>query len=82
MALRRRGRNLIVRVRVAKGSGRLRVLVRQGRRQARLHRRHRGHLYRYATKLPRRGRWTITVRLAGSGTWADRRLPKRTIHVR
>lgn len=82
MALRHHGRTLVVRVRVAKGSGHLRVLVRQGRRQARLHRRHRGHLYRYAAKLPRRGRWTVTVRFAGSGAWADRRLPARTIRVR
>ena len=41
-----------------------------------------GTLHRYTARLPRRGRWTISVRFAGAAGWADRRLPRRTVRVR
>jgi hypothetical protein len=82
VSLRKRGRRLVVRVRVLRGRGALRVEVRRGRREARLRHRHHGGLHRYVGKLPRRGRWTITVRFAGADGWADRRLPRRVVRVR
>jgi uncharacterized protein YkwD len=82
VALHRRGRRLVVGVRLARGSGRVRVAVRQRGRRAYARRRHRGDLYRFVARLPRRGRWTISVRFDGRGHWRDRRLRPRTIRVR
>ena len=54
----------------------------EGSRKARLGHRSEGTLHRYTARLPRRGRWTISVRFAGAAGWADRRLPRRTVRVR
>ena len=82
MTVRKHGRRLVIRVRVLRGRGALRVAVSRGHRRAHLRHRHSGALHRYATKLPRRGRWTISVRFAGAGDWTDRRLPRRVVRVR
>ena len=82
VSLRKRGRRLVVRVRVVRGRGALRVAVRRGRHEARLRHHRHGGLHRYVAKLPRRGRWTISVRFAGASGWADRRLPRRVVRVR
>jgi uncharacterized protein YkwD len=80
--LRRNGRRLTVRVRLLEGRGRLRVAVRQGGRRAHLRARRRGPLLRATTRLPRRGRWKVTVRFTGAQGWADRRLPARWVRAR
>ena len=81
VSLRKRGRRLVVRVRVLRGRGALRVAVRRGHREARLRHHHHGGLHRYVAKLPLRGRWTISVRFAGANGWADRRLQPRVVRV-
>ena len=83
MKLHRHGRRLVVAVRLAKGRGRVHVSVRSGRKHAHLRRvRGGGRLHRYVARLPRRGHWTIAVRLDGTKGWRDRALRKRTIRVR
>jgi uncharacterized protein YkwD len=82
VSVHRHGRRLAVAVRLAKGRGRVHVAVRQRGRRAHLRRHRAGSLYRYVARLPRRGRWTITVRFSGRGAWRDRTLPKRTVRVR
>jgi hypothetical protein len=82
MSLRKHGRRLVVRIRVLRGRGALRVAVSHGPRRAHLRHRHAGSLHRYTARLPRRGRWTISVLFAGRGDWTDRRLPRRAVRVR
>jgi uncharacterized protein YkwD len=82
LSLTRRGRRLLIRVRVAEGRGRLRVAVRRGRRSAKLRHRRSGELHRYVARLGRRGRWTVAVRFDGAAGWADARLRKRVVRVR
>jgi uncharacterized protein YkwD len=80
--VRRHGRRLRVVVRLLEGRGRLRVVVRQRQRRARVRGRQRGAVLRARTRLPRRGRWKIVVRLDGRRRWADRRLRPRSVVVR
>ena len=82
MKLRKHGRRLVIRVRVVRGRGALRVAVSRGHRRAHLRHRRSGALHRYAARLPRRGRWTISVRFSGVAGWSDRRLPLRAVRVR
>jgi hypothetical protein len=82
LAVRRHGRRLAVAVRLARGRGRLHVAVRQRGHRAHLRRHRAGTLYRYVARLPRRGRWTITVRFSGRGPWRDLSLPRRSVRVR
>jgi uncharacterized protein YkwD len=82
MRVHRRGRRLVVAVRVAKGRGHVHVSVRRGHELARLRHARRGRLHRYVARLPGAGRWTIAVRLNGTGGWRDRALPKRSVRVR
>jgi uncharacterized protein YkwD len=80
--LRRRGRRLIVVVRLVEGRGRVGVAVRQGRRRARVRRHQVGNLVRTKALLPRKGRWKVIVRFEGGPGWADRRLAPRRVLVR
>ncbi|MBN1530710.1 MAG: hypothetical protein JW895_16735, partial [Thermoleophilaceae bacterium] len=80
--LLRHGRRLVVRVRVVRGEGHVRVAVRRGTRRAKLRHRSNGDLHRYAARLPKRGRWKITIRFEGAAGWADRRLAARTVRWR
>jgi uncharacterized protein YkwD len=80
--LRRRGRRLIVDVRLVEGLGRVRVSVRQGRRRARVRRHRMGNLVRAEAFLPRKGRWKVIVRFEGGPGWGDRRLAPRRVRVR
>ncbi len=82
MSVRRHGRRLVIRVRVLRGRGALRVAVSRGERRGHLRHRHSGAVHRYVARLPRRGRWIIRVRFSGDDGWADRRLPRRVIRVR
>jgi len=75
--LRRHGRRLVVRVRVTRGDGHVRVSARKGASRAKLRHRRRGDLHRYVARLPRRGRWKVTIRFDGAPGWADRRLVRR-----
>jgi uncharacterized protein YkwD len=75
--VRRHGRRLLVRVRVVRGEGHVKVSVRRGSRRAHVRHRRKGDLHRYVARLPRRGRWRIVVRFEGAPGWADRRLVRR-----
>jgi uncharacterized protein YkwD len=80
--LRRRGRRLIVVVRLVEGRGSISVAVRQGHLRARVHGHRTGKLVRAKTFLPREGRWKVIVRFEGAPGWADRRLALRPVRVR
>jgi uncharacterized protein YkwD len=75
--LRRKGRRLVVRVRVVLGDGQLKVAARKGSRRAKLRHHRKGDLHRYLARLPRRGRWKVIVRFDGAPGWGDRRLVRR-----
>jgi uncharacterized protein YkwD len=80
--LRRRGRSLIVVVRLVEGRGRVSVAVRQGSRRARVRGHRTGDLVRAEAFLPRKGRWKVIVRFEGGSGWGDRRLAPRPVRVR
>ena len=69
--LRRRGRKVVVRVRVLRGEGH--VLVRVRRADGRLARRtgvsRRGSLWRYAFRLQTRGRWRANISFRAAPGW-------------
>jgi uncharacterized protein YkwD len=80
--LRRRGRKLIVVVRLVEGRGRVGIAVRQGRLRARVRGDRKGNLVRAKALLPREGRWKVIVRFEGAPGWADRRLAPRWARIR
>ena len=82
VGLRRRGRKLIVVVRLVEGRGRVSVAVRQRGLRARVRHDRTGNLVRAKASLPHEGRWKVIVRFEGGQGWADRRLVPRRIHVR
>jgi uncharacterized protein YkwD len=77
--VQRRGRKLIVVVRLVEGRGRVSVAVRQRGLQARVRGRRTGNLVRAKAFLPRVGRWKVIVRFQGAPGWADRRLAPRWV---
>lgn len=80
--LRRRGRKLIVVVRLIEGRGSVSVGVRQGRLRARVRGHRTGNVLRAKTLLPSEGRWKVIVRFEGRPGWADRRLALGPVRVR
>ena len=82
VSVRRHGRRLVVGVRVKRGEGHVRVAVRKGARHARLRHRRKGDLHRFVARLPKHGRWKVSIRFDGSAGWADRRLAARTVRWR
>jgi uncharacterized protein YkwD len=80
--LRRRGRKLIVVVRLVEGRGSVTVSVRQGPLRARVRGHRTANLVRAKAVLPREGRWRVIVRFEGGPGWADRRLAARWVRIR
>jgi uncharacterized protein YkwD len=80
--LRRRGRKLVVVVRLVEGRGRVSVAVRQGGLRARVRGHRKGNLVRAKAFLPREGRWKVIVGFEGGPGWADRRLAPRWVRFR
>ena len=82
VSVRRHGRRLVVGVRVKRGEGHVRVAARKGARHAQLRHHRKGDLHRFAARLPKHGRWKVSIRFDGSAGWADRRLAARTVRWR